>query len=146
MQPQRASGNSRTLRFLVVPAVVLTLIGVFVLGVVGFQPHADAAGSARAGVFRQIMSAAQSVTVSVTSNQFISQTVEIQAGDTVTWTLVSGLHSVTADDDSFEQPLGSDWGSFSRRFDIPGEYLYYCSLHGGPNGFGMAGEGDRAGR
>ncbi|MEZ4635215.1 MAG: hypothetical protein R2856_09645 [Caldilineaceae bacterium] len=78
MQPQRASGNSRTLRFLVVPAVVLTLIGVFVLGVVGFQPHADAAGSARAGVFRQIMSAAQSVTVSVTNNQFISQTVEIR--------------------------------------------------------------------
>ncbi|MEZ4635214.1 MAG: hypothetical protein R2856_09640 [Caldilineaceae bacterium] len=59
---------------------------------------------------------------------------------------MSGLHSVTADDDSFEQPLGSDWGSFSRRFDIPGRISLLLLTARRPQRLRHGKQGDRAGR
>ncbi len=118
---------------------VLLLLGLLVG--IGDQQSSSASTQQQGRIFAgQRIAAGQSITVAVVNNAFISATVEIKAGDTVTWTRTSGLHSVTADDGSFEQPLGSAWESFSHQFNIPGEYLYFCSLHGGPDGIGMSGK------
>ncbi|RMH35798.1 MAG: endonuclease, partial [Gammaproteobacteria bacterium] len=41
---------------------------------------------------------------------------------------------------SFEQPAGSDWTTFRHTFTQAGEFPYFCSIHGGPGGVGMAGK------
>jgi plastocyanin len=46
---------------------------------------------------------------------------------------------VQADDGSFQSPvLATPW-TFSHVFPNPGNFGYYCVLHGGPGGLGMAG-------
>jgi plastocyanin len=89
-------------------------------------------------------SRAATATVTVADNTFNDDasgtlTTTINAGDTVTWNWVgSALHSVTADDGSFDSGLQTA-GSFSHAFDSPGTYAYFCGLHGGPGGTGMHG-------
>lgn len=141
MSTQRAFVLDRRFRLGALMGITLLLVGLLGWGLGGFQSYALADEPMQGrGFLQRVADVAESVTVSVLNNRYVSQTVEIQAGDTVTWTRIAGFHSVTADNASFEQPLGSSWESFSHRFDIPGEYLYYCSLHGGPNGIGMAGK------
>lgn len=76
--------------------------------------------------------------VEVTNNEYTPADVIIPHGGTVVWVLKEGNHSVTANDGSFEQPAGTDWGQFVHTFDhalaargtedevIP----YHCSVHG----------------
>ena len=49
-------------------------------------------------------------------------------------------HTVTADDDSFATDLLKHGDTFEHVFDQVGTFLYYCELHGGPGGAGMAAE------
>jgi plastocyanin len=75
---------------------------------------------------------------------FSPKDVTIPAGGTVIWTLRSGFHSVTADDGSFLQPLGSTWDHFAHTFPssqvaAAATFRYYCEEHGAPGGIGMAG-------
>lgn len=97
--------------------------------------------------------AAASHDVDVVDNAFEPPSPTVTAGDEVTWTSSgSNPHTVTADDGSFDSnpDCGAfadaasgacmDGGeSFAFTFDEPGEYAYYCKLHGGPGGVGMAG-------
>lgn len=97
--------------------------------------------------------AAASHDVDVVDNAFEPPSLTVTAGDDVTWTSSgSNPHTVTADDGSFDSnpdceafadaATGAcmDSGeSFEFTFDEPGEYPYYCRLHGGPGGVGMAG-------
>ena len=83
--------------------------------------------------------------VDVQDNAFVPPTVTIAPGDSVTWTQSgSNPHSVTAEDDSFDShpncpPVCMDSGDeFSHMFDEPGEYGYFCKIHGAP-GEGMSG-------
>jgi plastocyanin len=78
--------------------------------------------------------------VEVRSDFYTPSTLTIDAGDRVIWQRVDGFHSVTADESTFDQPAGNAWNTFSHTFTIPGEYLYYCTAHGGPDGVGMAGK------
>ena len=58
----------------------------------------------------------------------------------MTWVRSEGNHNVKADDGSFTSgPPTSTWTSYTRDFASEGDYPYYCELHGGPNGVGMAG-------
>lgn len=65
----------------------------------------------------------------------------------MTWTQTGSLpHSVTADDGSFDSHPDCASGdcmqngdTFSQSFSEPGEYAYYCRVHGGPGGVGMSG-------
>ncbi|MCC9078157.1 plastocyanin/azurin family copper-binding protein [Litorilinea aerophila] len=82
---------------------------------------------------------AAEITVRVGDNFFEPALITVNVGDTVTWVRESGIHSVTADDGSFEQPLGGNWSTFSHTFTQAGTFRYYCEAHGGPNGVGMAG-------
>ena len=88
------------------------------------------------------------VTVSTTSNTYSPSVVFIQPGDTVTWTYAGGPmpHNVQADNGMFTSPvLGSPW-TFSFTFPSQGSFRYFCVLHGGPGGVGMAGVVNVGGR
>ena len=63
--------------------------------------------------------------------------VTITAGTTVQWLNTSGLtHTVTSapsSTETFNQSVNSGSGGFSRQFNSPGTYEYYCTLHGTPD-------------
>jgi plastocyanin len=71
---------------------------------------------------------------------FVPPTLNIQAGDTVTWrNTFTDTHNVVADDRSFRKPVvGGAW-TYSRTFTQPGEVPYFCELHGAAGGLGMSG-------
>lgn len=83
--------------------------------------------------------AAAEVAVAATNFEFTPREVQVAEGDTITWTNTDPEpHTVTADDGSFS--LVVDPGeSVSRDFNSEAEIPYYCKLHGGPGGNGMAG-------
>ena len=61
-------------------------------------------------------------------------------GTTVIWTNTGQRpHTVTADDDAFKSDTLNNGGTFSRSFDQPGTFAYYCEFHGGPGAIGMSG-------
>lgn len=60
---------------------------------------------------------------------------DVVAGDTVIWHNSSiRKHTATAIDGSWTSPPLATSQSFSRRFDVPGPALYYCTLHPGIRG------------
>lgn len=69
--------------------------------------------------------------VSVRNNSFSPNNITIEVGDTVRWTNNSGVHDVTADDNSFASQTASSF-TFSRTFNSVAEVLYYCSVHSSP--------------
>jgi plastocyanin len=80
-------------------------------------------------------------TVVVTLNNFFFDPPEvfILPADVVDWQNVSGVHSTTSDDGLWNfGPAFSPW-DFQVQFTNPGDYHYYCSVHGAPGGVGMAG-------
>ncbi|HSS78663.1 MAG TPA: plastocyanin/azurin family copper-binding protein, partial [Thermoanaerobaculia bacterium] len=63
----------------------------------------------------------------------------IQAGDSVTWHNAGGEHNVVADDGSFTNgPVSFSSWTFVRTFNTVGTFGYHCQNHGSP-GFGMFG-------
>jgi plastocyanin len=90
-----------------------------------------------------------STSVAMSNSRYQPAQVTIPAGETVVWTNNdSAGHTVTADDGSFDSnpSCGSLGGmcmmkgqNFSMTFKTPGSYPYYCRVHGGPGGRGMAG-------
>jgi plastocyanin len=72
-------------------------------------------------------------------SSFSPQTVNVAVGDTVTWSGLASTHTVSADDGSWGFTIPSASDTFSHTFTAPGTYRYYCAVHGGPNGLGMAG-------
>lgn len=92
--------------------------------------------------------AQESADVTVVDNAYQAAEVTIDAGGTVNWASTASLpHSITADDSSFDS--NPDCGSggacmqngdtFAQAFSEPGEYAYYCRIHGAPGGVGMSG-------
>jgi plastocyanin len=74
-------------------------------------------------------------------NRFEPANVTIPAGTTVNWRWVSGLHDVTPTGNPAFPGSGapvSAPNTFSRTFDSPGVYLYFCTVHGSPTA-GMRG-------
>ena len=83
---------------------------------------------------------AATVDVAVEDFQFSPGTVNVTAGDTVRWTWSgSAPHDVQADDGSFDSGDPVTGGQFTRVFDTPGAYAYYCTVHGAPGGVAMSG-------
>ncbi len=86
-------------------------------------------------------SSAQPVaTINMTDDAFDQTEVDISAGSTVLWNNGNvKVHTVSADDGSFDSgdmPTGSQ---FTMEFDTPGTYPYYCNYHGDKGGVGMSG-------
>lgn len=89
-----------------------------------------------------VSSAAQAQTthiVTVGDSFFSPFQLTIQVGDTVRWMNGAGglNHNVTANDGSF-MSITSNQFTFDVTFNEPGQYGYYCTIHGAP-GAGMSG-------
>jgi plastocyanin/uncharacterized membrane protein YozB (DUF420 family) len=83
--------------------------------------------------------AAQTVNVAIRDNSFSPATVKVPVGSTVVWSQTGQRpHTVTADDESFATDVLKNGATFQQTFSTPGAYLYYCELHGGEGGVGMA--------
>ena len=104
------------------------------------SPRADTRGAPSAG----------NVRARVVDTDFLPATIEISRGTTVRWKQVGDQpHSVTAADGSFDSspecgPLDSDRclgmdDTFAHAFETPGTFVYYCRVHGLPDGTGMTG-------
>ncbi len=73
------------------------------------------------------------------NNSFTPRSLTIVAGETVRWAMADGKpHTVTASDNSWGSPELTS-GTWSKTFSQAGTFTYYCQLHGGPDGSGMAG-------
>jgi plastocyanin len=95
--------------------------------------------------------------IDIVDSAFVPKFVKVTAGTEVRWQQSGTLpHSVTSDDarpkldkgefDSSPDCSGADTAScmgagdpFAFSFRTPGEYSYYCVIHGAPGGQGMAG-------
>lgn len=54
----------------------------------------------------------------------------VRAGDTVMWKNVDNLvHTVTAQDNSFDSGIIQPNQTYTRVFNTPGRYPYYCTIH-----------------
>lgn len=89
--------------------------------------------------------------VALVDDEFQPANLTIRQGDTVVWVHRGQRpHGVRAADGSFESSPGCSFqnGSscmrsgdrYSRTFDQPGTYSYFCPVHGSANGVGMAGQ------
>jgi plastocyanin len=84
---------------------------------------------------------AKGVGVSIVDKTFDPAKIEVQTGDTVTWTVTKAIgepHSVTAGKpgdtgahlfDSGVDKLKDNGSSFAFTFSQPGTYDYFCSVH-----------------
>ena len=101
-------------------------------------PEVDAPSAVASSANRAAMALADA-TVDVIDFDYSPGSVTVNTGDTVTWTQSGDEpHTVTADDGSFDSGEMATGETFSMRFDSPGTYAYYCTLHGGPGGEGMS--------
>jgi len=68
--------------------------------------------------------------VVVDNFNFSPVTATVAAGSTVTWTNRDDVpHNIVSTEQKFKSPVLDTGGAFSHRFDAPGTYKYFCSLH-----------------
>lgn len=75
--------------------------------------------------------ASEEVPVDIREFEFIPPTIEIAAGDTVTWTNQGAIpHTATAEQrDVLQSGAIAPGSSFSKVFNEPGEFAYFCEFH-----------------
>jgi Icc protein len=68
--------------------------------------------------------------VVVDNFRFSPATAAVGAGSTITWTNHDDIpHNIVSTEQKFKSPVLDTGGVFSHRFDAPGTYKYFCSLH-----------------
>jgi plastocyanin len=68
--------------------------------------------------------------VHINNFAFGPQTLTVRAGTIVTWVNDDEEpHTVTASDHSYRSPILNTGRRVSHRYDTPGQYAYFCSLH-----------------
>jgi plastocyanin len=68
--------------------------------------------------------------VSVDNFSFAPATTTVAAGSTITWTNRDDIpHTVVSTEQKFKSPVLDTGEQFSHRFDTPGTYKYFCSIH-----------------
>ena len=84
--------------------------------------------------------AAVPVSIDMANFAFVPNDVTVPVGTAVTWVNKDSgpRHSATAADGSFDTGLFDAGDEATITFDTPGTYVYYCTLHGSPDGSGMA--------
>ena len=87
----------------------------------------------------QAVVAAAPVKVVIGDNTFTQKSLTVPIGAKVIWSHEGQKpHTVTADDDAFATDILKTGDTFEHIFSAAGTFLYYCELHGGPGGVGMA--------
>jgi plastocyanin len=75
--------------------------------------------------------AQENVEVSIQGFVFQPDALTVPSGTTVTWTNHDPVaHTVTDIDQVWDSGLFEESHSFSKRFDTPGTYTYFCIPHG----------------
>lgn len=84
--------------------------------------------------------APNAVAIDMANFAFVSNDVTVPVGTAVTWTNKDSgpRHSATASDGSFDTGLFDTGEEATITFDKAGTFVYYCTLHGSPDGSGMA--------
>jgi 3',5'-cyclic-AMP phosphodiesterase len=68
--------------------------------------------------------------VSVDNFSFAPATASVTVGSTITWTNRDDIpHTVVSTEKKFKSPVLDTGEQFSHRFDAPGTYKYFCSIH-----------------
>ena len=68
--------------------------------------------------------------VTIENFKYVSDTITVAVGTTVTWTNKDSVrHTVTDDNGSFDSGLFGQGETFSYTFNRPGEYDYHCIPH-----------------
>jgi Icc protein len=68
--------------------------------------------------------------VVVDSFSFTPATTSVAIGSTITWTNRDDVpHNIVSTEQKFKSPVLDTDGQFSHRFDAPGTYKYFCSIH-----------------
>src|SRR4029079_14242296 len=68
--------------------------------------------------------------VMVDNFSFTPASTSIAAGTTITWTNHDDVpHKIVSTEEKFKSPVLDTDEKFSYRFDTPGTYPYFCSLH-----------------
>jgi len=76
------------------------------------------------------MTTAAAYEVSVDNFSFSPTAASVAVGSTVTWTNRDDIpHTVVSTEQKFKSPVLDTSEQFSHRFDAPGMYKYFCSLH-----------------
>jgi len=78
--------------------------------------------------------------VTVRDYAFAAPTITIDAGKSVRWSSTTGtFHTITPDGHQAfaERQMNASGATFEVRFDTPGRYKYFCSVH---RSLGMTGE------
>jgi len=80
-------------------------------------------------------------TIAAEDEDFNPVELHVTPGTTITWTNTGAEnHTVTSDDGTtFDSGTLAPGDPFTFTFTDPGAYPYYCTIHGGPGGQGMAG-------
>lgn len=78
--------------------------------------------------------------VAVVGNTFQPKDLKVAPGTEVTFSWAGAVpHNVVADDDSFKSGDPVNTGTLKQVFGTAGTFAYYCAVHGGKGGIGMAG-------
>jgi plastocyanin len=105
-----------------------TLTGLTGLAVVLALAVAGCGSSTSAGVTGGPSGGGNAVSISVSA--YKPATITVAPGMTVTWTNNDPVvHTVTADDSSWDSGDLSQGQTFSRTFDTAGTYAYHCTVH-----------------
>ena len=76
------------------------------------------------------MAAADGYDVSVDNFSFAPATRSVAVGSTITWTNRDDVpHTIVSTERKFKSPVLDTDERFSHRFDTPGTYKYFCSIH-----------------
>jgi len=68
--------------------------------------------------------------VVVDNFSFSPAATSVQVGSTITWTNHDDVpHNIVSTEQKFRSPILDTDGRFSHRFDAPGTYKYFCSIH-----------------
>lgn len=115
--------NKTTISVILVIIVLVAVIGYF-----GYKSSykTSSGNSTRSNTTSQ----SQPNTVSLENLSFQPGTLSISVGDEVTWTNNdSAMHTVVADDSSFQSGQLASGISFKHVFSASGTYKYHCSIH-----------------
>jgi Icc protein len=73
---------------------------------------------------------AHDVAVAVDNFSFAPATTSVPVGATITWTNRDDVpHNIVSTEQKFKSPVLDTDERFSHRFDAPGSYKYFCSIH-----------------
>jgi len=80
----------------------------------------------------------QATVVTFTNFSYTPNTVTIRTGEDVQWQGNFSFHPLVSQDGLWTTVNSGT--EFTHTFTQPGEYWYYCEIHGFPNGVGMSGK------